>query len=177
MLTRNFWRVLGGVCGRATGNSMEVTLMFPDGTTDTDTMFSNSGDPFAILGTIAFPTAESYYGGNARATWYGKGGTPATLDDYKLEAPITDESISIVSGWINGLAKVEAEDHYRISSVHQITNNTDKAIEIREVGCFGQLESSSRSFLLDRTVLKEPLVIPPKETVTTEYVIKFPYGT
>lgn len=177
MLTRNFYRVLGGVCGRALANSMEVTLTLPDGTVDTDTMLNNSADPFAVLGTIAYPTADSYYGGSTMGTWYGKGGTPATLDDYKLEDPITDKSISIVSGWINSLAKVEAADHYRISSVHQITNNTDKTIEIREVGCFGQLESSSRAFLLDRTVLKEPLVIPPKETVTTEYVIKFPYGT
>ena len=177
MLTRNFYRVLGGMCGRARGNSMNVTLTFPDGTTDTDTMFSNSADPFAVLGVITFPYADSQYGGTVSGTWYGKGGASATLDDYKLEAPVNDNSLTVVCGGLNSLVKTEAADHYRISTVHQVTNNTDKTIEIREVGCFGQLESTSKAFLLDRTVLEEPLVIPPKETVTTEYVIKFPYGT
>ncbi|MBQ1255643.1 MAG: hypothetical protein IIX91_07630, partial [Clostridia bacterium] len=60
---------------------------------------------------------------------------------------------------------------------HQVTNNTDEEITVSEIGCFGVLANGGKVCMLDRTVLEEPIVIPPKETVSLEYVIKFPYGT
>ena len=75
------------------------------------------------------------------------------------------------------MVRAEGPDHYRFSAVHQVTNNTDEEIAISEIGCFGSITNGGKVLMLDRTVLKTPVVIPPRETVPLEYVIKFPYGT
>ena len=177
MLTRNYWKIFGAIMPRLGGNTYSATVKIVDGTTLTETMFSSAAKPYTILGAIAAPKANSLYGGGTTGTWYGKGTTPATIDDYALEDPITDSSLSIACGGASALVRAEGPDHYRISVAHQVTNNTDEEITVSEIGCFGVLTNGGKVCLLDRTVPEEPIVIPPKETVSLEYVIKFPYGT
>lgn len=176
MLTRNYWRIFGAIMPRLGGNTYSATLVLPTGTTTTETMLSSSAKPYSLLGAISSPYNASTYGSTIAGTWYGKGTTPATLDDYTLEDPFKDDSVSGVCGGYISLANTEGPDHYRISATHQITNNTTEEITITEVGCFGAATSAGKVCLLDRTVLETPIVIPAKETVSMEYVIKFPYG-
>lgn len=177
MLTRNFWKILGAVLGKLYGGTYYVDMALPDGTTVSYDLQSTGAKPYSVLGAIADPYATSDYATNKAGTWYGTGRTPATLDDVKLEAPITDGSISITCGTNLALLKTESSDHYRFSATHQITNNTAQEIALSEIGCFGIMSASTsaKACLLDRTVLETPIVIPAKETVSVEYVIKFPY--
>lgn len=176
MLTRNYWQIFSAIMSRSGGNTYSATVKAVDGSTITETMFSSAAKPYTILGAIAAPKANSLYGGGTTGTWYGKGTTPATIDDFALEDPITDGSLSIACGETSALARAEGPDHYRISAAHQVTNNTDEEITVSEIGCFGALTNGGKVCLLDRTVLETPITIPPKETVSVEYVIKFPYG-
>lgn len=177
MLTRNYWRFFSAMMARLTGVTYSVTVTLPDGTTITDGLLTTSSRPYNVLGTIAAPYSDATYGKTIPGTWYGKGTTPAALDDYTLEAPITDGSITAICGGNSNLVRAEGPDHYRFSAVHQVTNNTDEEIAISEIGCFGSITNGGKVLMLDRTVLKTPVVIPPRETVPLEYVIKFPYGT
>lgn len=176
MLTRNFWRVFGATMPRLSGNNYSATVKIVDGTTLTETMLSSTAKPYTVLGAIAMPKASSLYGAGTTGTWYGKGTTPATIDDYALEDPITDGSLSITCGGSSALVRAEGPDHYRISAAHQVTNNTDEEITVSEIGCFGILVNGGKVCLFDRTVLETPVTIPARETVPVEYVIKFPYG-
>lgn len=177
MLTRNFWRIIGAIMPRLGGNTYSATLVLPTGATIAETMLSSSAKPYSLLGAISSPYNAITYGSTIAGTWYGKGTTPATLDDYTLEEPFTDDRVTGVCGGPSSLTNTEGPDHYRISATHQITNNTTEEVTITEIGCFVAVTSAGKVCLLDRTVLETPIVIPAKETVSVEYVIKFPYGT
>ena len=175
MLTKNFWSIMGVVMPRYEANSNYAPVVYADGTAGSEALLSSSSRPHTVLGAIVLPRSNSNYGSSI-GTWYGRGTTPATVDDYALEAPITDSSLTGTCGGISALLRVAGADHYRISVTHQVTNTTAEEITISEVGCFGQLSAGGKVVLLDHTVLETPVVIPPKGTVSLEYVIKFPYG-
>jgi hypothetical protein len=61
--------------------------------------------------------------------------------------------------------------------VHQLTNKTDEDIYIWEVGLHILFATGGKAYMLEHTVLEEPIVVPAGNTISTEYVIKFPYGT
>ena len=175
MLTKNFWSIFGVVMPRYEANSNYAPVVYADGTAGSEALLSSSSRPHTVLGAMVLPRSNTNYGSSI-GTWYGRGTTPATVDDYALEAPITDSSLTGTCGGISALLRVAGADHYRISVTHQVTNTTAEEITISEVGCFGQLSAGGKVVLLDHTVLETPVVIPPKETVSLEYVIKFPYG-
>ncbi len=176
MLTKNFWRIFGAIMPRLNGNTYSAKVVHPSGSTTTETMFSSSIKPYTLLGAMTVPQNGALYGGTTIGTWYGRGTTPATADDYTLEDPIKTGDVTGVCGGDTALVRAEGPDHYRISVTHQITNNKDETVTISEIGCFGALASGAKVCLLDRTVPETPIVIPPQETVPVEYVIKFPYG-
>ena len=175
MLTKNFWKIFAGLVGRIQGETKEVTVTLPDNTQYTDTLFASSSRPYGLLGVLSTPLCNNYIG-SWYGTWFGTGTTPPTIEDVTLEAPITDESIAC-KGSTQSLIVVTEPDCVRISAAHSLTNTTSKDITIKEVGCFGKINSEQGAFLLDRTVLNTPIVIPAGRTVPIEYAIKFPYGT
>lgn len=175
MLTKNFWSIFSAVMSRYEANSYYAPVVYADGTEGSEPLLTSSSKPSTVLGAMVLPRSDSNYGSSI-GTWYGRGTTPATVDDYALEAPITDDSLTGTCGGISALLKTAGADHYRISITHQVTNTTAQEITISEVGCFGQLSSGGKAVLLDHTVLETPITIPAKETISLEYVIKFPYG-
>ena len=175
MLTKNFWALFTGFIGKIQGSSKTVAMKKVDGSNYSETVFSSSSKPYTMLGAIAIPLSDTRYG-TFHGTWYGKGRTPATWDDYTLADPITDSSVIGTAG-TEALVNNVSTDHVEISVPHSVTNQTDNPITIGEIGCFGQAYSGGSAILLDRTVLEEPITIPPRGTVRFEYVIKFPYGT
>jgi hypothetical protein len=175
MLTRNFWKVFAPLVGRIQGEYTEVSLKLISGNNFTATVYQTSSMPYSLLGAVCAPWNNAEIG-NWFGTWYGTGTTPATIDDYKLEKPITDTSITGRSGSKALVISLDA-DGVRFSAPHSLTNTTSNDIVVSEIGCFGQMDSSKSAFLLDRTVLETPVVVPAGKTVAMEYVIKFPYGT
>ena len=174
MLTRNFWKVFAPLVGRFQAGSTEVSVKLINGNNLSATVYGASNMPYTLLSAMSIPWNNAEIG-NWFGTWYGTGTTPATMDDYKLANPITDTSITGRSGSKAMVITLDA-DGVRYSAPHSLTNTTSNDIVIGEIGCFGQVDGSKSSFLLDRTVLETPVVVPAGKTVAMEYVIKFPYG-
>ena len=174
MLTKNFWKIFTALVGRVQGETKEVTVTLPSGSSYTNNIYGTNAKPYSVLGAICAPWCNEKIG-TWFGVWYGTGTTLPTLDDYKMEAPITDGSLSTKAGSAALVASVEA-DCVRISVPHSVTNLTSQDITISEIGCLGQIESGN-SFLLDHTVLETPIVVPAGKTIALEYVIKFPYGS
>lgn len=173
MLTRNYWQFFNSMMGRLNGSSPTLTLTLPDGTTLSDTVFGATAKPFTLLGAICMPYSNTNYG-KSYGTWYGKGRTPATIEDYKLEEPITDGSITITGGK-NAYTTAINGDHVCVAAAHLVTNNTGADITVTEIGSFGCFTSGGKPIMMDHTVLETPIIIPARNTITIEYVIKFPF--
>ena len=171
MLTNNYWKLFGATMGKIAGSTENVTLIGLDGNTCTGNATSTS-EPYTLLGGISLAYSSNY--GSYYGTFWGRGTTPPTGNDYKMEDPINDGSLSIVSSQ-GTLIKTDNGDHYRISALHQVTNTTDQDITITEAGICGIWKSGGKAFLLDHTILENPVVIPARKTVPIEYAIRFPY--
>lgn len=107
----------------------------------------------------------------------GTGGTPATEDDYVMEAAITS-GISAVITSISGVSGGAPYIEYNLV----ITNTGSSAVSIREIGYNQNLPATpdngsssgigNRVYLLDRTVLITPVTIPAGETGVIRYTLK-----
>ena len=112
-------------------------------------------------------TSLSNYGG----VILGDGDTPPTSDDYKLAG-------NIVTGfnYSKTLTQVVSETAVTAKAVYTITNANSTEITIKEIGLIGNADnsaSSSKIFLLDRTVLDTPVTIPAGGIGQVEYTITF----
>ena len=177
MLTNNYWKLFGATMGKIAGSTENITLIGSDGFPCAGYATSTS-EPYILLGGISLSYSANY--GSFYGVFRGRGTTPPTINDYKMEDPITDGSLATV-GSIDSLVKTDNGDHYRISALHQVANNTNNDITITEAGIFGNWTSGGKIFLLDHTILdhtilETPVVIPARKTVPIEYAIKFPYG-
>ena len=179
MLTKNFYAVLAGLLRRRDALTYSVSIVNCTGTTQTTDSFFTQTVPYSLLGAIT--NGKSWKDGSKHGNWYGTffgtGRTPATVDDYVLESPITSTEITHSSPGTTGLHVSLNADHMLLSATHKVTNNTAQDLEIYEIGLYGCLTSGSDlPFLLDHTVLDEPIIVPAGQTVPIDYEIKFPYG-
>lgn len=87
----------------------------------------------------------------------GSGTTPATVDDYALEAEIKG---------INTTFNVNVSDS-GTKIVNIISNLTNNAVTISEIGiaCF---QNPDTGYLMTRTVLEEPVVLEVGDVVVIE---------
>lgn len=120
---------------------------------------------------------EAYIGDMTTASNYepvrfGSGSTPATVDDYKLESVHTNGLTVVSQTAINQSLKNNVITR-QYSYILKNTKSTD--VVVGEIGLFynGYYgSSSSRSkFMLDRTVLDEPITIAPGGTGTVVYTL------
>lgn len=115
--------------------------------------------------------ADSYYPG----VYFGTGSTPPSRSDIELEAPITSGLSFTGSG--NVLFYDEGDGVYSASTTFTIKNTTSAEIVIREIGCFatgsGLTESGSLLYMMERTVLDNPITIPSGITKLITYKITF----
>ena len=177
MLTKNFYEYLGAFF-RRTGADVEYRAQLTkfDGEKISHNISMSSALPFSLLGSMVHPKcvpigSEQYWYG----TWFGTGTKPATPDDYTLESPITDGSLSFYNA--SSVSTVSNEDHFLMSVTYDITNTSQEAIALSEFGGFSiNLSKGIWQCLLDHTVLENPIVIPAGQTVPVNYAIKFPYG-
>lgn len=101
----------------------------------------------------------------------GSGSTPATLDDYMLEN-------LIASGLSISVAEAVDDDNDGVYKL-TITNTSNQDITIGEIGMWLQLytgnnTNNSGAFLVERTVLDNPITIPAGGIGLIEYAIKLP---
>ena len=109
--------------------------------------------------------------------YFGSGSTPATKNDYTLEAPIESGVLTITSP-----AEVKAVDggngRYTFISDFIVRNDSDTEVNIWEIGLFSLATTSANSethylSLMERTVLTEPITIPAGESRLVTYKLTF----
>lgn len=100
--------------------------------------------------------------------YIGTGTTPATEDDYVLESPLTDSTISQTSV----IPEAILDDQNNIIGVRRkvvYMNSTSSNISISELGTYMRAYygtgSSQADFLIERTVLSTPVVVAPYEFI------------
>lgn len=186
MLTKNFYNIVAQLFRVRKSSECTVTVQDIVGNTQTMTIGADAAQcfPDSLLGSMCMPLVQ--YHGQWFGTYFGTGKTPATPSDIVMEAPISkdvtnasDCDLRVQSHNASGVI-VEINDTYmQLAATHYVTNQTSKTIELTEIGTYGKLknETTRRPFLLDHTVLEEPILLPPGVTVTVEYVVTFPYGT
>lgn len=110
----------------------------------------------------------------AAGLFFGSGSTPATINDYTLDSPITS-GLSITNRVGKGTSK-EADGKYVVFSMIKVKNTSDSTINICEVGCFSSFQvssASSKKALMERHVLAEPIVLAAGEEKLITYNITF----
>lgn len=104
----------------------------------------------------------------------GTGDTAPTPDDYTLESPLTSSSVSRTSASPNSSALLD-EDNNIIGVRRMVTyqNITSSNIVVKEIGTFWKAyyggSSTTDLFLIERTVLDEPVTLEPNGTITVAF--------
>ena len=110
--------------------------------------------------------------------WLGSGNTPPTEDDYILDNRITS---GLSAGSPSMATGLDGDGNPYLSLTYLLTNGTASDITVREVGyvqsisCasgLGSTENADLKYLLDRTVLETPLVVPANGTAVLRYILK-----
>lgn len=119
-------------------------------------------------------SSSGSYGGNLTFILPGTGTTPATVDDYKLEAPLF--SLDLV-----GISTGSGIGTGSIATTYQ--NNTSNTINITELGIVAATsrKPSSAAYLSDymecvqlsREVLATPIVMKPGDVKTLSITIQY----
>ena len=107
---------------------------------------------------------------------FGAGTAPATVQDYKLDAPITT-GLSII--FPNNLTYAKGNSFEDVAVTYGVTNTSSSEITISEIGLVATIYISGNlyeSILVDRTVLDTPVTIPAGESKQIAYTIRFNYG-
>lgn len=113
---------------------------------------------------------------DTEGVWIGNGKTPATADDYKLESRITS-GISITNQNYSSVSVTE--DGLHLSATYGVRNTGGDPLEISEIGLVTYYNTKSATtgdiFLIERTVLETPIVIPVGESRQITYTISLRY--
>lgn len=112
--------------------------------------------------------------------YFGSGSKTATKEDFALHEPITS-GLEITN--TNALVWSNDENgNYSVYSDYVLRNTTDHDIVIREIGIFTPVANGTprpdvaatvRYFLMERTVLDDPIVIPSNESRLVSYTVRF----
>ena len=161
MLTKNFYALMRTASGKI---SSEVIT---SSNTTATIVFDSSW-----YGIFSGMCAYNYAGGS-QYVLFGNGTTPATVNDYKLESPITS-NITVANP---SSTTTEQTDNYILWTV---TFGVKASVEttISEIGLFSKahMAGGAAETLVDRTVLETPITIPAGQSKQITYTIRFNYG-
>lgn len=160
MLTRNWY------------NQMRSTIsktLIPGGLTNLSGVVYDSGYYSNIYSWADFGYQVTV--GQNPGIQIGSGTTPATIDDYKLEAPIA------LSGGSSTVVCSTDESGNPVR-IYTITNGSSDSISINEIGwtctSYFRNNTSSQTCLFDRTVLPQTVTIPAGGVGQIKYTITLP---
>lgn len=110
--------------------------------------------------------------------YLGSGTSPASESDYTLQTPIQS---GLTGSTPTITQNIDSEDNQYLEYLFTVTNQTNTDITINEIG-YGQkwyyattrgvIASQSDTFLLDRTVLSTPIVVPANDSAVVRYQLK-----
>lgn len=173
MLTKNFYNYAMALFAN---KSIANALVTPDGAVHSAYSVPNNGGYQRLFETLHNLRTNVSDAG----VIIGIGTTPATLDDIALESMIKG---GFSYTYQNSTIANKDEHGCYASATYQITNtmSTDP-LPISEIGVLGKLFNSNGTngfayALLDRTVLEEPIIIPPGQTKQLTYTIRMNYPT
>jgi hypothetical protein len=122
-----------------------------------------------------YPWDSTYAG-----VYFGSGSKTATKEDFALHEPITS-GLEIAN--TNALVWNNDENgNYSVYSDYVLRNTTDDDIVIREIGIFTpsskgahrvDVATNVNYYLMERTVLDDPIVIPSNESRLVSYTVRF----
>lgn len=172
MLTKNFYSLMNS---RLSGQN--ATIAIPSGGTKS---FGANEVHHVNNGTSFYKAFTTDYGVSSRNSFpgvrYGTGSSPATADDTDLESVIPEQSLKVI---MPSEATVNfAGEYLEYTTTISVQNLTSAAITISEIGLFPGAYSGGNitPFLVDRTVLDEPITIPAGQSKQITYTIRFNYG-
>ena len=120
------------------------------------TLINTLGNTITNVVTSYWYTTNNFNTGNY--CWQiqlGNGLTPASINDYAIESPITD--LTLLAG-----AATSSDSNKILKAINATyQNNTNENITVTEVCLVGYFNSDIGSFLFNREVLKEPVIIAP----------------
>lgn len=175
MLTKTFNTLIHAM---VTGESFLLTT--PAGNTSSQTLPVNMGNNYQsyfISSMLRIPELmkkDSYSAKIINKTGgvsFGSGTAAPTEDDYTI-----DQVVFTASAGLSATATV-TEDGNTFTGLYTIVNNSAESITIAEVGLFGTAPKGTSSYnlyMIDRTLLEEPVTIPSGEVGKVTYTITVP---
>lgn len=132
--------------------------------------YDTSGGSNAV--TNLMYNVNTYYG---QGVVFGNGSTPVAEDDYKLSGDLitTFTCTKTISQQIDELGCT-------VTGLYRITNTGTTAITISEIGMLGAFHYASSyndRFLIERTLLDEPITIEPSGIGQVTYTVRVNYPT
>lgn len=170
MITKNFYNFVSGM-----GMQKDFYVKIPRGdekliaySTASKTSF---GGPFNVMCQCSKGSSSSV-GQCYMGVVFGSGSTQPTIDDYCLENEIID---SLTVSCPSSTSCNETEDYVEYTATFGVTPRAE-AVTISEAGVFAG-STTYGTYLVDRIVFDEPIVINPGETKQLTYTIRMNYPT
>ena len=172
MLTKTFNTLMHAM---VTGESFSLTT--PGGTTASQTLpatMSNNYQTYFITSMVRIPELmkrDSYSSAIINKTGgvsFGCGTAQPTENDYTIE------QVVLSSGKGMTATSTVSQDGNSCTGVYVIVNNGTESITITEAALFGTAPKSNSSYnlyMIDHTLLEEPVTIPPGEVGKVTYTI------
>lgn len=142
-------------------------------TSTSGSLYSNSYN--SIIGSVfSGVNIEDSQSSNYIGIYIGTGDTTPTPDDYTLESPLTSSSVSRTN--INPNSSAILDENNNVIGVRRMVtyqNITASDIVVKEIGTFWNTHYTStgaiKLFLIERTVLDEPVTLEPNGTITVAF--------
>lgn len=164
MILQAFYKALAMY---ATG--VAITVPTPGGSTSTSMLTASSCYKLFCLKN-AFQSVVSNTSSSGIVV--GSGTTPPTFNDNSLKSQITTITGNVSFGTSIGTN----QDFASITAIVTITNTGDKAITVAEIGA--QINVTGNwCWMVDRTVLDNPITIEPGGIGQVTYTIRLDYPT
>ena len=169
MLTKNFYSYINLYLLNPRDTQKFVSTTGEESTNNA-TQIASAGSP--PLGSMSMYKTNSKYAG----VCFGTGTTPADINDYNIEAPITT-GLTVTTPSRTSVNETDSYKEY--TGTYGVTNTSSADITITEIGLKGQVYSdssgASTAILVDRTVLDTPVTIPAGQSKQITYTIRFNY--
>lgn len=121
---------------------------------------------------LKFSYALRYIGTSAssQGVVFGTGREPVKLDDYRLSGSY----LSNLTGSINHTTTFNADNNIiETTAIITVTNGSSSVAVVGEMGLNVMIYGFAH--MIDRTLLEEPISIPPGEIAKITYKLKFTY--
>ena len=163
MITRNFIEYQKWLSGDRYQHY--VTLL--NGTSESLNYMADTGRLGNIGALMANGVCDSVDHKNG-GVYFGRGSTPATVDDYKLEQPI-ESGLTVTNPLGYCVFAPLPNGDYVYHASYTVTNAREEAVTIQELGLFSKASGLTHLALFDRIVLDEPILLQPNETTVITY--------